>query len=96
MTMSQSKDKLTIIPEAGHGGNMFIGYSGRGTFLQSGGEQYIRGSDVYLGYNPGSSGTYELVDGWAKLPEGGRSKRPPACLSIRKTECMFLIGLSIR
>jgi len=37
----------------------YIGYSGTGSFTQTGGTHTIFGS-LYLGYNAGSSGTYEL------------------------------------
>ena len=40
-------------------GSAFVGYSGTGSFTQSGGTNTI--SDyLYLGYNSGSSGTYSL------------------------------------
>ncbi|MGO9113050.1 MAG: beta strand repeat-containing protein, partial [Thermoguttaceae bacterium] len=40
----------------------YVGYSGSGTFTQSGGSNTINGyySSLYLGYNVGSSGTYSL------------------------------------
>ena len=37
----------------------YIGYSGTGSFTQSGGTNSVSGS-LYLGYNSGSSGTYNL------------------------------------
>ena len=41
-------------------GSEYVGYSGTGTFTQSGGtNNYFYGS-LYLGYNAGSSGTYNL------------------------------------
>ena len=45
-------------------GQEYIGYSGTGTFTQSGGTNTFVGYDsptaLYLGYNPGSSGSYIL------------------------------------
>ena len=40
----------------------YIGYSGTGCFTQSGGSNLIY-QTLYLGYNPGSSGTYLLLGG---------------------------------
>ena len=40
----------------------FIGYSGTGTFTHTGGTNSISNGYLYLGYNSGSSGTYELSD----------------------------------
>lgn len=47
----------------------YIGYSGKGTFTQSGGinsRHYLVGSPFYLGYNTGANGTYNLY-GTGKL-----------------------------
>ena len=43
-------------------GTVYVGYSGAGNFNQSGGtfNYNTYGDFVYLGYNPGSSGTYNL------------------------------------
>ncbi len=43
-------------------GSVYVGYSGAGNFNQSGGtfNYNTYGDEVYLGYNPGSSGTYNL------------------------------------
>ena len=39
----------------------YVGYSATGTLLQSGGVNTLTSSgQLYLGYNPGSSGTYNL------------------------------------
>ena len=38
----------------------YIGYSGVGTFSQSGGVNFNPSGNIYLGYNAGSSGTYNL------------------------------------
>ena len=43
--------------------NMYIGYSGTGIFEQTGGMNSVYYNNIYklyLGYNPGSSGTYKL------------------------------------
>ena len=40
------------------GGNEFVGYSGTGAFAQAGGTNGT--SQLYLGYQPGSSGSYSL------------------------------------
>ncbi|MGD0515897.1 MAG: autotransporter-associated beta strand repeat-containing protein [Thermoguttaceae bacterium] len=40
----------------------YVGYSGTGTYTQTGGTNSIT-SDLYLGYNSGSSGTYNLSGG---------------------------------
>lgn len=44
------------------GGNTYVGYSGTGTIRQSGGTLSLGSSvtPLYVGYNPGASGTYEL------------------------------------
>jgi autotransporter-associated beta strand protein len=43
-------------------GSIFVGYSGTGTFIQSGGNAGLFGYSFgfYVGYNSGSSGTYNL------------------------------------
>ena len=38
----------------------YVGYSGTGTLLQSGGS--VSGQALYVGYNPGSSGSYSLTE----------------------------------
>ena len=38
----------------------YVGYSGTGTFTQSGGTNSVSYGSLYLGYNAGSSGTYSL------------------------------------
>jgi T5SS/PEP-CTERM-associated repeat protein len=40
--------------------NEFVGYSGSGTFTQSGGTNLISSYNLYIGYNAGASGTYSL------------------------------------
>ena len=40
----------------------YVGYSGTGTLTQTGGTNTITNT-LYLGYNPGSIGTYNLFDG---------------------------------
>ena len=45
----------------------FLGYSGTGTFTQSGGSNTVA-SNLYLGYNPGGNGTYTLSGGWLSIP----------------------------
>ena len=43
---------------------MYVGYSGIGSFTQSGGINNLSGSnELTLGYNTGSSGTYTLSGG---------------------------------
>ncbi len=42
------------------GGTESVGYSGAGSFTQSGGTNLVN-SALYIGYNPGSSGTYCLA-----------------------------------
>lgn len=47
----------------GPGGSEYVGYSGTGTFTQSGGTHTFSGTydgDLYIGYNTGSLGTYEI------------------------------------
>ena len=44
-------------------GNEYVGYSGTGTFTQSGGTHTFSGTysgNLYIGYNAGSLGTYEM------------------------------------
>jgi T5SS/PEP-CTERM-associated repeat protein/autotransporter-associated beta strand protein len=41
----------------------YIGYSGVGLFTQSGGTNTLSGRPLYVGYNSGSTGTYELNGG---------------------------------
>ncbi len=43
--------------------NEYIGYSGTGTFNQSGGTNSLPAGNLYLGFYPGSSGTYTLSGG---------------------------------
>jgi uncharacterized protein with beta-barrel porin domain len=43
--------------------NAYIGNSGTGIFTQSGGTNTIAGGNLYLAYNAGSSGTYNLQGG---------------------------------
>ncbi|MGO9113049.1 MAG: hypothetical protein ACLP9L_27775 [Thermoguttaceae bacterium] len=50
-------------------GTACVGYSGTGTFTQSGGTHSIANA-LYLGYNAGSSGTYNL-SGSGQLSAGG-------------------------
>jgi hypothetical protein len=50
-------------------GNEYIGFNGTGTFNQSGGINQTR-TDLYLGYNPGGSGTYNLSGGGLTLYTG--------------------------
>jgi autotransporter-associated beta strand protein len=40
--------------------NEYVGYSGTGTFSQSGGTNSLNGYDLYLGADTGSNGTYNL------------------------------------
>ena len=44
------------------GSTRYVGYSGTGTFNQTGGTHTVN-SSLYLGYNSGSAGTYTLSDG---------------------------------
>ena len=41
----------------------YVGFSGTGSFTQSGGTNSISSNSFYLGYNAGSSGTYSLSGG---------------------------------
>jgi len=41
----------------------YLGYSGTGTFTQTGGTNSSNSNSVYLGYNSGSSGTYSISNG---------------------------------
>ena len=59
-TASQSSPTLTFT--RGFYSYEIIGYSGTGTFNQTGGINQ-NCTDLYLGYNPGSSGTYNLSGG---------------------------------
>jgi len=47
--------------------DQFVGYGGTGTFTQTGGTNTV-GSDLYVGHELGSSGTYELSGGTLSLP----------------------------
>ncbi len=40
----------------------YVGYNGDGTFIQTGGTNWV-GTELHLGVNPGSSGTYTLLGG---------------------------------
>jgi hypothetical protein len=52
------------------GGNQYIGYSGTGTFNHSGTSDSVNyNANLYLGYNPGSTGTYNLSD-YAQVSSG--------------------------
>jgi len=48
------------------GGSEYVGYSGTGVFTQAGGTNDLGSCDLYLGYNPGASGTYRLQSGQLK------------------------------
>jgi T5SS/PEP-CTERM-associated repeat protein len=55
-----SGGNLTIVPEYNNSaGNLYVGYSGTGTFRHSAGDNTI-GNTLYLGYNTGGIGSYEL------------------------------------
>jgi len=43
--------------------NEYVGYGGTGTLIQSGGTNTIGGSSLYIGYNAGAVGTYNLSGG---------------------------------
>jgi autotransporter-associated beta strand protein len=45
----------------------YVGYSGTGSFTQSGGTSSVQGP-LYLGYNAGASGTYTLSGGSPSIP----------------------------
>ncbi|MDP9173881.1 MAG: hypothetical protein M3O30_08450 [Planctomycetota bacterium] len=53
--LSMSTNKLTT-----SAGELF-GFNGKGSFNQSGGTNSVSGIGVFLGYNPGSTGTYTLA-----------------------------------
>ena len=46
----------------------YVGYSGIGSFTQSGGTSAIGNSNLYLGYNTGGNGTYSLSGGSLSAP----------------------------
>ncbi len=56
--------------------NLYVGYSGAGTFNQAGGANNVGGGTLSLGYNTGSSGTYDLSGSgqvWAAYENVGLS-----------------------
>ena len=58
------------LSENSNSGSAYVGYSATGTFRQSGGTNSISGHGLFLGYNPGSSGSYNL-GGSGLLHSGG-------------------------
>jgi fibronectin-binding autotransporter adhesin len=54
-------------------GGLFVGYNGAGNFIQSAGvvqPASTNGAPIYVGYNAGSTGSYELDSGSILLPQG--------------------------
>ena len=63
-TYSLSGGSLSL--SNGNNGALYVGYSGTGSFTQSGGTNTLSTS-LYLGYSPGGSGTYSLGGGSLSL-----------------------------
>ena len=75
----------------------YVGYSGTGTFTQSGGTNSI-GNDLYLGANAGSSGTY-ILSGSGLLSAAGEYVGAPGTASFLQsggtnTTSLLAIGSS--
>lgn len=67
-TYNLSGDTATLTINGAGSGGEYIGYDGTGTFTQSGGSNLMTfGSSLYLGYDSGSSGTYNLSSGQLSL-----------------------------
>ncbi|HUB27237.1 MAG TPA: PEP-CTERM sorting domain-containing protein [Tepidisphaeraceae bacterium] len=72
-----------LITGVNNGGfeNLYVGYSGTGTVNQSGGDVLADGtnpdSNVYIGYNAGATGVYNLTSGTILIPSDSESEGPP-------------------
>ncbi len=89
--------QLTVAVPNGFGGTQYVGYSGVGSFVQTGGTNTtnVGAADIaalYLGYNAGSTGSYNLSGSGSSAAREGNMAYPSTSATLAREYSRSQVG----